>query len=198
MEVEEMKSLWEDMSQKADRQKLLTDKLIIDMTKERYANKMRSISISESVAALICFAVIIYLIKNFGLLDIWYLQLAGIITIASCLILPMLSLKSIQRMKTIDVSKDTFKESLSTYAKGETQFMRIQKISFYMSFLVLITCVISFGKIAKGIDVFTMTEKLNWLVPSGIGVLYIFTQFVLKKYKRATTSAQNILKELEE
>ena len=75
--------------------------------------------------------------------------------------------------------------------------MLLQKISFYVSFLVLISSVIAFGKIMKGIDVFTVTEKLNWLVPSGIGVLFIFTNWVLKKYKKVTTSANNILKELE-
>lgn len=197
MELEEMKSLWNDMSQKVDQQKVLTDKLIIDMTQERYENKLRHISIPETIAALICFAVVIYLISNFGLLDVWYLQLSGAITIVSCLILPILSLKSIQKMKAINISKNTYKESLTTYAKGETKFMLLQKISFYVSFLVLISSVIAFGKIMKGIDIFTVTEKLNWLVPSGIGVLYIFTQWVLKKYKKATTSANNILKELE-
>jgi hypothetical protein len=186
------------MSQKVDQQKILTDRLIIDMTKKRYANKMRRISIPESIAALICFAAVVYLISNFGLLDVWYLQLSGIITIVSCLILPVLSLKSIQKMKTINISKNTYKESLVIYAKGKAKFMLIQKVGFYTSFLVLISSVIFFGKIMKGIDIFTITEKLNWLVPSGIGVLFIFTQWVLKKYKKVTTSANNILNELED
>ena len=197
MEFQEMQSLWKNMNQKVDQQKILTDKLIIDMTQERYANKLRSISIPESISTLICLAVIIYLISNFGLLDVWYLQLSGAITIISCLILPILSLKSIKKMKTINISKNTYRESLTKHAKEKIKFMLIQKISFYVSFLVLILSVIVFGKIMKDIDVFTMTEKLNWLVPSGIGVLYIFTKWVLKKYKKATTSANNILKELE-
>ena len=197
MELEEMKSLWNDMSQKVDQQKVLTDKLIIDMTQERYENKLRHISIPESIATLICFVVVLYLVSNFGLLDVWYLQLLGAITIISCLILPILSLKSIQKMKAINISKNTYRESLTKYAKGETKFMLLQKISFYVSFLVLISSVIVFSKIIKDIDIFTITEKLNWLVPSGIGVLYIFTQWVLKKYKKATISANNILKELE-
>ena len=197
MELEEMKSLWNDMSQIVDQQKVLTDKLILDMTQERYENKLRHISIPESIAALICFVVVLYLVSNFGLLDVWYLQLLGAITIISCLILPILSLKSIQKMKAINISKNTYRESLTKYAKGETKFMLLQKISFYVSFLVLISSVIVFSKIIKDIDIFTITEKLNWLVPSGIGVLYIFTQWVLKKYKKATISANNILKELE-
>lgn len=198
MELEEMKSLWENMSQKVDQQKVLTDQLILDMTKERYENRMRSISVPETISAFICFAAVIYLISHFNLLDVWYLQLTGALTIVACLLLPILSLKSIKKMKAIDISKSTYKESLENYAKEKTRFMRIQKTSFYTSFIVLMLAVISFAKIMKGIDVFTMTEKLNWLVPSGIGVLYIFSQWVLKKYKRATDSANNILKELKE
>jgi hypothetical protein len=198
MELEEMKSLWEDMSQKVDQQKILTDELILDLTKERFENRMRSISVPETLSAFICFAAVIYLISNFNLLDVWYLQLTGVLTMIACIVLPILSLKSIKRMKAIDISKSTYKESLFNYAKDKARFMKLQKTSFYTSFIVLILAVISFGKIMKGIDVFTMTEKLNWLVPSGIGILYIFSQWVLKKYKTATDSAHNILKELKE
>lgn len=198
MELEEMKSIWEDMSQKVDQQKVLTNQLILDMTKERYENNIRRISVPETLSALICFAVVFYLISNFNLLDIWYLKLTGALTIVACVLLPILSLKSVNKMKAIDVSKSTYKESLVYYAKAKVSFMKLQKISFYTSFIVLILAVISFGKIMKGINVFTMTEKLNWLVPSGIGVLFIFSEWVLKKYKKTTDSANKILKELEE
>ena len=198
MELEEMKSLWEDMSLKVDQQKVLTDQLIMDMTKERFDTKMRYISIPESISALICFATIIFIISNFNSLEVWYLQLSGVFAIISCLLLPVLSLKSIQKMKSVHISKSTYKETVEAYAKGKSKFMQIQKISFYISFIVLIALVIVFGKIIKGIDVFTMTGKLSWLVPSGIGVLFIFSQWVLKKYKKATDSANTILKELED
>ncbi|WP_439132485.1 hypothetical protein [Polaribacter sp.] len=197
MELEEMKSLWEDMSQKVNQQKVLTDQLILDMTKERYENSVRRISVPETLSALICFAAVFYLISNFNLLDVWYLKLTGALTIVACVLLPILSLKSINKMKAIEVSKSTYKESLVNYAKAKVRFMKLQKTSFYTSFIVLILAVISFGKIMKGIDVFTMTEKLNWLVPSGIGVLFIFSEWVLKKYKKATDAANAILKELE-
>lgn len=193
-----MKSLWEDMSKKVDQQRILTDQLILDMTKERYESRMRSISVPETLSALICFAVVVYLISNFSLLDTWYLQLSGILTIIACILLPVLSLKSIRKMQSINISKSTYKEALAVYAKEKARFMLLQKTSFYTSFIVLILAVISFGKIMKGIDVFTMTEKLNWLVPSAIGVLFIFTQWVLKKYKRSADSAHDLLKELDE
>ena len=193
-----MKSQWVDMSHKVDQQKILTDQLIIDLTKERFNTKMRAISVPESISALMCFAAVLFIISNFISLDVWYLQLSGVFAIIACLVLPVLSLKSIQKMKSVHISKSTFKETVEAYAKGKSKFMQIQKISFYTSFLVLVALVIVFGKIIKDIDVFTMTEKLNWLVPSGIGVLFIFSQWVLKKYKKATESANTILQELED
>lgn len=198
MELEEMKSQWEDMSHKVDQQKILTDQLSIDLTKERFDTKMRAISVPESITALMCFAAVLYIISNFNSLDVWYLQLSGVFAIIACLVLPVLSLKSIQKMKSVHISKSTFKETVEAYAKGKSKFIQIQKISFYTSFLVLVALVVVFGKIMKGIDVFTMTEKLNWIVPSGIGVLFIFSQWVLKKYKKATESANTILQELED
>ena len=193
-----MKSQWVDMSHKVDQQKILTDQLIIDLTKERFNTKMRAISVPESISALMCFAAVLFIISNFISLDVWYLKLSGVFAIIACLVLPVLSLKSIQKMKSVHISKSTFKETVEAYAKGKSKFMQIQKISFYTSFLVLVALVIVFGKIIKDIDVFTMTEKLNWLVPSGIGVLFIFSQWVLKKYKKATESANTILQELED
>lgn len=193
-----MKSQWEDMSHKVDQQKILTDQLVIDLTKERFDTKMRAISIPESITALMCFAAVLFIISNFNSLDVWYLQLSGVLAIIACLVLPVLSLRSIQKMKSVHISKSTFKETVEAYAKGKSKFMQIQKISFYTSFIVLVALVIVFGKIMKDIDVFTMTEKLNWLVPSGIGVLYIFSQWVLKKYRKATESANTILQELED
>ena len=39
MELEEMKVLWQEMSQQVEKQKSLTDKLIIEMTQQKYAQK---------------------------------------------------------------------------------------------------------------------------------------------------------------
>ena len=197
MELQEMKTLWEDMSQKVDQQKILTDKLIMDLTQERYSNKIGTILIPEIIGTLICFAAALYIAINFGKLDVWYLQLAGIITSVACLILPVLSLKSIQKMKGINISKSTYKESLLAYTKGQKRFLQLQKIIFYLSFFLLFSAVIVFGKIFKDVDVFTVSQKLNWMIPSAIGALYIFTIWVYKKYKKATLDAKDILQELE-
>ena len=35
MELEEMKTLWEEMSQKVEKQQLVTDQIIMDMTQQK-------------------------------------------------------------------------------------------------------------------------------------------------------------------
>ena len=56
MELEEMKTLWGEMSIEIEKQKKLTDSLIIKMTQADYRNKISKILIPESIGAIICFA----------------------------------------------------------------------------------------------------------------------------------------------
>jgi len=192
-----MKALWKEMSQKVDQQKILTDKLIIDMTQQRYTNKLRAISIPETIGALICFTAAVFIMINFNELDTWYLQLAGTITIISCLILPILSLKSIQKMKGINIAKNTYKQSLIDYAKGKTQFLFIQKLSFYLSFFLIIAVLPVSGKLLSDINIFTENKAWIWLAPAGVPIFYFFAKWVFKNYKKTIASAEDILKELE-
>ena len=84
MELEELRNEWQEMSKEIEKQKILTDKLIIDMTEKKYKNKLKSISIPETIGTVICFAAAIYIFINFSLLDTWYMQLSGLFTALFC------------------------------------------------------------------------------------------------------------------
>ena len=66
MELEELRNEWQEMSKEIEKQKILTDKLIIDMTQKKYKNKLNSISIPETIGTVICFAAAIYIFINFS------------------------------------------------------------------------------------------------------------------------------------
>ncbi len=42
MELEEMKTLWEEMSLKVEKQQIVTDQLIMEMTQQKYKNKFNN------------------------------------------------------------------------------------------------------------------------------------------------------------
>ena len=198
MELEEMKTLWEEMSKEMEKQKILTNKLIIKMTQERYNSRLRKISVPESVGAVFCFAIVLFIIFNFGKLDTWYLMVGGIFMITYLLVLPVFVLKSIYKMQNINVSKKNFKQTLIDFTKGKKRFLRIQKIGIYLNFILIIFSLPVAGKLMDGKDIFMDSNVWFWYIPVMVLFLILFSRWGYRYYSKTTTSAENLLKELEE
>ena len=197
MELEELRNEWQEMSKEIEKQKILTDKLIIDMTQKKYKNKLNSISIPETIGTVICFAAATYIFMNFSLLDTWYMQLSGIFTALFCIVLPILSLKSIFGMQKINISTSNYKQSLERFAKNKKRFVLIQKVSFYLNFVLVIVCLPVAAKLMNGKDLFLESKVWLWYVPFGFLFLYFFSKWVFRHYKKTTQSAEELLKDLE-
>ena len=160
MELDELRSEWQEMSNEIKKQKILTDKLIIDMTQERFNNRLKSISIPETIGTVVCFGVAILILLNFSKLNTWYLQLSGIFSILFYIVLPILSLKTIYGMKRINISQGNYRETLEQFAKNKMQFIRVQKWSYYLSFILVIVCLPVASKLMNGTDIFL--ESAVW------------------------------------
>lgn len=197
MELEELRSEWQEMSKEIEKQKILTDKLIIDMTQKEYKNKLKLISIPESIGTVICFAAALYIFINFSNLDNWYLQLSGVFTVLFCLVLPILSMRSVFGMQKINMSTSNYKQSLERFAKNKKQFVLIQKASFYLSFILVIVSLPVAAKLMNGKDLFLESKVWLWYIPFGFLFLYLFSKWVFKQYKKTTQSAEKLLKDLE-
>jgi hypothetical protein len=197
MDLEEMKNTWGEMSNEIDKQKKLTDKLIMMMTQEKYNNTLRRISIPETIGTVICFAMVLLVIFNFEKLDTWYLQLSGLLSVATLIVLPILSLRSIKKMNSINISKNNIKQTMIDFNKGKKQFRSVQKIGFYMSFIILIVSLPVAGKLMNNKDLFLESTIWFWYVPFGVIGLYFFAKWVFKYYMSSTSEAENILKELD-
>jgi len=199
MEMEEMQSLWKSMSQELNNQKKLTDKLIIDMTQQRYTNRFKKISIYEGAGAIVCFAAALYILLNIGKLDTWYLMLSGVITLAVLITLPIVSLWSIDRMKSLDLSKNTYKETLIKFASYRNQFLMLQRLAAYMAFALVFTALPVASKIKGDKDIFlTNTATLYWFIPVMLVFLFFFVRWGYSCYSGITKSAERVLQELDE
>ena len=197
MELEKLRSEWQEMSKEIEKQKILTDKLIIDMTQKKYKNKLKLISIPESIGTVICFAAALYIFINFSKLDNWHLQLSGVFTALFCIVLPILSMRSIFGMQKINMSTSNYKQSLERFAKNKKQFVLIQKASFYLSFILVIVSLPVAAKLMNGKDLFLESKAWLWYIPFGFLFLYLFSKWVFKHYKKTTQFAEELLKDLE-
>ncbi|KZS42369.1 hypothetical protein AWE51_02710 [Aquimarina aggregata] len=199
MELEEMQAIWSQMSDQIENQKKLTNKLIMEMTQERFKNKIGIISKYEGMGALICFAAAILILFQLSKLDTWYLLISGIFTIAYLIFLPIYILRSINTMKRINIISNTYKETLIEYAKNRKQFLFSQRLGIYLNFILMIVSLPVIIKLFKDEDIFvTNVEVLYWYIPIMTLFLIFFSKWGYGKYKRLTASATKILEELQE
>jgi len=200
MELEEIKNIWDDMSQEIDKQKILTDKSIVNITKKRYVNKIRTISILETTFAFISIVFSAYILINFTKLDTWYLSISGIIVVLFLIIVPILSVKGIRTLKYLDIAGNTFKQSLHKYATGKQNFINFIKVSSYLTFPFIVAFMLIAEKIFNNNNLISENDiGVYWYVlPLGIIIQILTNKWILIKYSKTLNEAENILKELEQ
>jgi len=196
-ELDEMRNNWQEMSKELEKQQLLTDKLIIDMTQEKYNNKLKSISVPETIGAVICILAAIYVTFNFNKLDTWYLMLCGYFSVVYLILLPIKSMGSIRNMQRVIIGNKTIKETLLDFAKKKKQFWLVQRVGFYLNFIFIVAILPVSGKILRNKDLFLDDRLWYFYIPFMVIFLIVISKFGLKHYKIATKSAENLLKELD-
>ena len=196
MELEEMKKLWGEMSIEMEKQKKLTDSLIIQMIQGNYKNKINKILIPEAMGTLVSFAAMLFILINFQKLNTWYLLFCGMVSVTMIALLPFLSIRAIRKIRSINISANNYKESLMEYSKGKIHFVFSQKLSFYLGSILMLTILPVMGQLIGGVDFFTATKLWYWYA-IGFPFYYWFATWVFKYYNKTASDAENILKELE-
>lgn len=197
MEIEELQAVWSEMSLQLEKQNKLTNKIIMQMTQERYSNKFSKVSTYETMGAVVCFTMAVYLLIHFSKLETWYQITSGIFTIAILLVLPIMVLRALNHMKRINIHDSNFTDTIVNYTKAKNQLLLTQRIGIYVSFVLLFASLPVFGKIIGDKDILIDHGVLFWYFPIMGIFLFLFTRWGYKCYKGITNSAENILKELE-
>lgn len=199
MELEEMKTLWQEMSQQVAQQKQLTDTLIMEMTQQKYSQKFSKIAIYESIGAIICFIAAIYMIFNFNKLDTWYLMACGIFMISYLLTLPIFVLRSLKTIKSLNITNKSYKQTIVGFAKAKKQLLLVQKLGIYVNFILFLTSIPLAAKLLNNKDIFLVGGSIwQGVFIVVVAVLMIFvSRWGYGCYKNVTNSAENILKDLE-
>ncbi len=200
MELEELQDTWSKMSQELEKQKKLTNEIILKMTQDRYQKKFSKIRNYETVGAIICYTIAALTLLNFGKLDTWYLQLCGILTIGFLVILPTLVLKSLKKIQNLDILNGSYKKNLVVYIKEKNKLLKLQQISIFLSYVLLFIVVPVTTKIISNKNIFLTDVKPLQGVALIVALVFIFflTRWGYRGYKKVTNSAENTLRELED
>lgn len=198
MDFEQIQQVWSKMDNELQKQKKMTDKIILDMTQERYTGKFQKIRIIESLGAMICIIAGIVLMFSFNRLDTWYLQLLGAITILYLFILPITVLRSLYQIQKVKIESNNFKQTLSMFYNAKNRLLIIQKIGIFSNFIIVLIFTPVLFKIMDGDDIFTKgLEGWYWVFPLAFVVMALISYWGYKCYLRITNSAENILNDLD-
>ncbi len=201
MELEEMQSIWSELSGQLEKQKKLTDKMIIMMTQDKFRSKINKIAYPELLGTIICFGSAILILMNLNKLDNWYNMISGIVSLLILIILPILSLTSINRMRKVEIATNNYKETLLSYAKRKKQFQTVTKWGYYLGFILMFTIMPITTKILNNKDLFSETKRV-WpfliAIPLAIVFFIVFSKWVMKFYNKNINSAESLIKELED
>ncbi len=196
MEFEELQEAWNAMNEELNKQKKLTNTIIIAMTKQKYKNKYSTATKIELFASLICFVMGFYVIINFGKLDTWYLQALGVFTITYYTIFPILSVSALLRLNNLNLSQN-HEALMMDFNKRRKWFLLIQQLSIILCFGLVVAALPVVVKISKGQDLLLSSTTWLWYLPIAVVFLFFFTRWGYRCYKNMTNSAEQILAELE-
>lgn len=196
MELDEMKTLWKEMSTDLEKQKVLTESLIMKMTKANYRNKISKILIPEAIGAAVCMAGLLYILFNLDQLNTWYLLASGVISILILALLPVLSINAIYKIRSLNISNHNYKEILRGYTKDRLHFVFVQKLNFVLGAVLMLTMLPVMSRLMGGTDVFKDHSLWFWYAIV-FPFFYYFGIRVFKSYIKTTADAENILKELQ-
>lgn len=197
MELDEMKLLWEDLSQRVEEQQHLTDQLILEMTQKKFHSKLRSISLPETIGSIVCFGFAGFLILNFDAMDTWYFVLSALISIALLVIPPVFSLLTIYHMQATNLAGKNVRQTIVTFSRLKKRFLLIQQLNIGLAFIFMTLCLPLSAKIFSDKDLFLNPNlSFGFIIGGGI-FLYFFGRWGYKCYVNLANSAEGMLLELE-
>lgn len=197
MELDEMKSLWTEMSVSIEKQQKTSDALLLQMTKGNYRRKLNKIWIPEAIGIFVCAIALIYLLFNFHQLNTWYLLSCGVIAAFILVLLPVLSVRAIYKLHALKISAGNYKETLLACSKAKIEFVWVQKLNFLLGSILMLTILPLMAQLIAGVDLFKATRLWYWYV-IGFPFFYYFSAWVFRSYVNTTNDAECILRELQD
>ncbi|MEB2775148.1 hypothetical protein SYJ56_07505 [Algoriphagus sp. D3-2-R+10] len=197
MELEEMKSLWADLSLQVEKQDKIQKELLMEITKQKFRKKLNTIRISEILGSLVCVGYAVYLLSHFSEFELWYNQIFALISIFIMIALPTASLTAIKGMRNVRIDSETPSTILNTFIKNKIRFEKVHQYGMISGGIVMITILPPLAELSGSLA--KILNPVFWMIyiPVGLVFMYFFSRWGLKKYKGVIDSSEKMLRELE-
>ena len=196
MALEDFKSTWDEMGKQVKGGKNFNPEIFNKMSKRKFNSNLQKIAIPEIIASVFCIGCAIYIGFQFDFLDTVLFKFVGVASISLLILMPAISLFSIQQLfKSTDIGK-SYVETLKEFAVQKMKFCKLQKLNITLGYLLLAVLMILvtklFGKHTNDENAYTMIFGFCF----GYVVLLFFSKWVFKKYNKIIDQTEILLVEL--
>lgn len=195
MELDDFKSTWDKMSNQ-DKENLNT-KIADTVNSKKVQSGLKKIILPELLGSIICIGSAVFIAFNFYKLDTVSFKIAGITAILLFIILPAISLFSIQQLhQSTDITK-SYADTLKDFALQKIKFCKRQKLNLTLSYILFVAVILIstrlFGrnKITDDPYFFIISFSLGYIA------LFFFSKWVFKKYNLIIWKTEELLIELQ-
>lgn len=196
MELDEMKSLWADVSLRVEKQDKIQKELLMEITKQKFRSKLDNVRVPEIIGSFVCVGYAMYLLSHFPELELWYNQVFALVSVLILIILPVSSLTIIKSMRSLRLDSDTPAVLLEKFSKSKVRFFKLQRYGIIFGAMLMFTILPPYAEL-NGSEY--VSDPMFWIIfiPSGPVLMYLLSRWVLKKYKGVIESSEKMLEELE-
>ena len=196
MELDDLKNTWNEMSNQAKEKQNLNLKTFDIMGKKKFNSNLKKILLPEILGSLVSIAAAVFTGFNFYRFGTVAFQLAGVLAILLLVLLPIISLVSIQQLyKAGDMGK-SYADTLKEFTLQKIKFCKLQKINITLSYLLLVTVILLSTKLFGTNHI---TESKYFFIFSysfGFIFLMFFAKWVFKGYNKTIKETEKLLNEL--
>lgn len=193
MELDEMKTLWEDLSEKVENQEKIKKEELMKMTKKNYQNRLNSIYLPEILGSVICFGYAGYFIFQIGTLELPINKILAIFNTALMIILPTISLWTLARLNSLKITDESPSLLVEKFKKEKIFFWKFQQFNLMLSGLFVVSILPPLAELLGKKDL--ILEPIFWMayVPLGLLSVYVFGRITIKKYYKSLQEAQQLI-----
>jgi hypothetical protein len=196
MELDDLKNSWNEVNDDGSTQQNLTNKMIDQVTQNKYASNIKKLVYPELIGIMVCLLGATYIVLHFKYLNTNFLMSLGLLTIILLLAICLISLVSLQHLYKKPDLKKSYVETLKEFAVHELQFHNLQKLNVTLCYLLLVGVVVLLSKIVNGIDL--STNKYYWTFSFTVGYIFLmfYSRWVARHYEKTLRSAKELLSDL--
>jgi hypothetical protein len=198
MELENMKVIWSEMSEQLDKQKRMTDEIILKMAHEKSSSRLGRIIRLEIFGVMVSIVMLLLLLVNFYKLDNWLNITGGIGTVLILCLGIGYSFKIIRLAQKIDVAKNSYGQTLQDFADLK------KALGFYKKLSIAVNIIFPFFLLPVVFSLLLGKDLLADFSQFGRSLLICFAltpvvlYLLIKYYRRNVSQVKDALKDLEE